>query len=194
MSLQRRQLPIRAMVAGLTVGAVVSLAACSGGGATPSPPTRSSAAATTTAPGASASPTAVDARFRATADAACAPYLDYNTKHPFTFDFDPHKPDKALLPQIGAFFDANPTNHTLGPALRALGAPRAGGTAWSALLGDIDRSNQWTTEQIAAAKAADTSRFSQTVTAIEQAAPALHTAFGAAGFGYEDSCTAVLGG
>ena len=144
-------------------------------------------------PSSTTSSAGVDDAFRAKADAACRPYAEYNLAHPFSFTgFDPEHPDLEVLPAIGDFFDRNPANHTLIPALAALGEPARGAAEWHTVLEAIGRQQQLAMEQISVARAKDAPGWAANIARTRLQTSAVTTAFAAAGFeGAADLCAGL---
>lgn len=118
---------------------------------------------------------AADTTFLAHANHICAQASRQLTAlPPFPYpNFDPLRPDPALLPQVGAFFagpgDPRPIFRTLYTQLRALGAPPANRSAWGRTLRARAAALTVINEQDAAALAANTPAFVNTVHASDRA-------------------------
>lgn len=178
----------------VAVAAVAVLAGCSA----PNPPRTESRTTTVGLPSAAKSLTStasgeLDAAFQVRANAACKPFADWNDDHPFNFPgFNPAHPDVKTLPQVGAFFDRAPANHSFTTALRALRDPATGTVAWHAWLAQLDQALRLDRAQIAAAKSADAAAFSANVKQVLAHQPALDTALRALGFAPGDPCARVF--
>ena len=88
-------------------------------------------------------------------------------------DFDPHHPDPAVLPQVGAFFtgpgDPRPALDGLIAALRAAGAPPANRAAWDRALAARVALRATNDEQDTAALAGDVAGFVRSVDDVDSA-------------------------
>lgn len=104
--------------------------------------------------------TTLDAAFSARAEKACDPYATYNSKHFFPLKgFNRYDPDAHLLPRVGASFRRNPAYRTLTSNLEALGRPKSGVAAWSALLDDLSTGEKLMSKEISSARRANVAAF-----------------------------------
>jgi len=111
----------------------------------------------TAAYGGDATPSTLDAAFRAKVDAVCAKALAARKADPFPLpDFDPRHPKAGELPKVGAFFERHGDAHGLARDLAALGAPATGAERWNELMPLVDREAANSDAMIAAAKNDDT--------------------------------------
>jgi hypothetical protein len=111
----------------------------------------------------------VEAGFVSRAEAACAPYAEYQAT---TFlelsHFNRYAPDPELLPQVATHLDKNPAYKTLVPDLEGLGEPESGATAWHAVLDDLRENARVVELEIDAASARDDAQFADLVGELEQ--------------------------
>jgi hypothetical protein len=127
----------------------------------------------------------LDQAFAGRAEAACAPYADYQTRTVLDLNgFNRYSPDPALLPQVATHLEQNPAYQTLVSDLEGLGAPKSGATAWKAVLADFRANAKTVQAGIEAARSADVAGFADFSGQLEQDKTAL----------YKDLQTAGLGG
>jgi hypothetical protein len=135
------------------------LTACS----TASEPT--AAPPTTPSPGPPTVPAGpLDDVFKAKADIACrAVGAELRAQGAFPFpDFDPEHPDASRFPQIAAYeAQTVAAEKEWQTRMHALGTPKSGTSAWTALLAAVDRAVALTTAQQQAAAHRDATAFSK---------------------------------
>ena len=135
-------------------------------------------------PKGSSSASTVDTDFISRAEAACAPYADYQSKTFLTLQrFNRYAPDPKLLPQVATHLDQNPAYKTLVSDLEGLGAPKSGATAWGAVLDDFRANALAVQGGIDAARSADAARFADFVGQLEQEKTELFKSLQTAGLG-----------
>ena len=119
-------------------------------------------------------PTApVAAAFLATADAICAPVLDYNASHPNPYpSFDFNHPDVATMKLEGAFFSVSPYTAALAQLI-ALPTPPSNAGSWTAFTTTAAALRDQVSKQNAAAIAGDTTTFTATLQPVNSLASAL---------------------
>ena len=108
-------------------------------------------------------PTILGADFATGALAACdAAVVMKRAEGPFPFpDFNPTKPDVSKLGRVADYLEKTATTYeSWSAAMKALGQPTGGGSAWTALVSAIDRHGQLARDQIDAARKGDATRFS----------------------------------
>jgi len=114
------------------------------------------------ASGATANPTLLGSDFSARALAVCADMVAMKqSQGPFPFpDFNPTKPDPAVLSQLPPILEQTATRYaSWSAAMKALGQPAGGQAAWTSLIAAIDRHGDVNRDQIDAAAKGDGSRF-----------------------------------
>jgi hypothetical protein len=151
----------------IALGSSISLlTACSGGATTQSPP-------------------AIGQAFAAHAAAVCQRAVEAKqawSAFPVP-DFDPTRPDPSGFPKVAVWLQDQvaPTFDAWLDGLRALGEPPTGRRAWSDLLAAVEKIVQLNSDQVAAAKAGNTSRFIAAADGLEETQVELEQATAAAG-------------
>ena len=139
----------------------------------------------------SSSRTTLDTDFISRAEAACAPYADYQAK---TFldvpKFNRYAPDPELLPQVATHLEQNAAYTTLVSDLEGLGTPKSGDTAWDAVLDDFRANALAVQAGIDAARSADAAHFADFAGQLEQNKTQLFKDLQTAGLG-GSSCSAA---
>ena len=142
-------------------------------------------------PKAETAPSTLDQAFMGRAEAACAPYADYQAKTVLNLDkFNRYAPDPALLPQVATHLDQNPAYKTLVSDLEGLGKPKTGATTWDAVLDDFRQNALAVQAAIDAGRAADVAGFVDAVGKLEQDKTTLFKDLQVAGLG-GSSCAAA---
>jgi hypothetical protein len=139
----------------------------------------------------SSSGSTVDSAFIGRAEAACAPYADYQSKTFLNLQkFNRYAPDPDLLPQVATHLEQNPAYATLVSDLEGLGAPESGATAWEAVLDDFRENALAVQSGIDAARSADADGFVDFVGKLEADKTQLFKDLQTAGLG-GSSCAAA---
>jgi hypothetical protein len=97
----------------------------------------------------------LEASFRARVNAVCQQAVDDKQGHTFPLpNFDPHHPQAAQLPTVGAYFAAYGDAQLIVDRLAALGEPARGAARWDRLRTLVDQAsaNSLVQQRVAAAK------------------------------------------
>jgi hypothetical protein len=111
----------------------------------------------------------LDAGFISRAEAACAPYAEYqSTTFLEVYHFNRYAPDPEVLPQVATHLEKDPSFKTLVSDLSDLGEPESGATAWHAVLDDFGENDRIIGLEIEAARAGDAAQFGDLVGQFEE--------------------------
>jgi hypothetical protein len=142
-------------------------------------------------PKGSGSASTLDTDFSSRAEAACAPYADYQAKTFLDLQrFNRYAPDPQQLPRVATHLEQNPAYKTLVSDLEGLGAPASGATAWDAVLDDFRENALAVQAGIDAARSADAGGFADFAGQLEQDKTQLFKDLQTAGLG-GSSCAAA---